>query len=172
MDVNLADDGMVQEVGTDDIIMSMKTPRGVKKGVLTSLWHIPKLSRNLFSVGRFTKDVGLVTFKQGECFAEVNGLRWKLGAREGKGLFKLCIEPFLVDEANVTSSLECHGDTTLYLWHLRLGHIGYDGLSTILTIGSGTGIKLTSLLKWELCDVCEISKQTRVNCMKCSANRA
>ena len=36
VDVNLADDGMVQEVGTGDIIMSMKTPRRVKRGVLTS----------------------------------------------------------------------------------------------------------------------------------------
>ena len=66
----------------------------------------------------------------------------------------------------------CHGDTTLYLWHLRLGHIGYDGLSTIVTIGFGTGIKLTSVLKWELCDGCELGKQKRVNCIKCSPNRA
>ena len=98
--------------------MSMKTPRGVKRGVLTSVWQIPKLSRNLFSVGRSTKDVGLVTFKQDGCFAEVIGLRWKLVVREGKGLFKLCMEPFLVDEANVTSSFGFHGDATSYLWHL------------------------------------------------------
>uniref|UniRef100_H3H9M9 CCHC-type domain-containing protein n=1 Tax=Phytophthora ramorum TaxID=164328 RepID=H3H9M9_PHYRM len=60
VDVHLADDGVVQAVGTGDIVMSMKTPRGMKKGVLTNVWHIPKLSRNLFSVGRFTKDVGLI----------------------------------------------------------------------------------------------------------------
>ena len=111
------------------------------------MWHIPKLSRNFFSVGRFTKDVGPVTFTQDGCFAEVNGLRWKLGAREGKGLFKLCIEPFLVDEANVTSSLECHGDTTSYLWHLRLGHIGYGGLTTIVTKGFGTDVNLIPVPK-------------------------
>uniref|UniRef100_H3H9D2 CCHC-type domain-containing protein n=1 Tax=Phytophthora ramorum TaxID=164328 RepID=H3H9D2_PHYRM len=89
VDVHLADDGVVQAVGTGDIVMSMKTPRGMKKGVLTNVWHIPKLSRNLFSVGRFTKDVGPVTFESDGCFADNKGLKWQLGAREGKGLFKL-----------------------------------------------------------------------------------
>uniref|UniRef100_H3H4L4 Retrovirus-related Pol polyprotein from transposon TNT 1-94-like beta-barrel domain-containing protein n=1 Tax=Phytophthora ramorum TaxID=164328 RepID=H3H4L4_PHYRM len=70
VDVHLADDGVVQAVGTGDIVMSMKTPRGMKKGVLTNVWHIPKLSRNLFSVGRFTKDVGPVTFESDGCFAD------------------------------------------------------------------------------------------------------
>ena len=133
----------------------------MKKGLITSVWHIPKLSRNLFSVERFKKDVGPVTFKQDGCFAEVNGLRWKLGALKGKGLFKLCMEPFLVDEASVTSSLGCHGDTTSYLWHLRLGHIDYDGLSTIVTKGFGTGIKLTSVRKWELCDAVSSASRRR-----------
>ena len=67
VDVHLADDGVVQAIGTEDIVMSMKTPRGIKKGVLTGVWHIPKLSRNLFSVGRFTKNVGAVTFNSDGC---------------------------------------------------------------------------------------------------------
>ncbi|KAG3122194.1 hypothetical protein PI126_g24245 [Phytophthora idaei] len=85
VDVHLADDGVVQAVGTGDIAMSMKTPRGMKNGVLTNVWHIPKLSRNLFSVGRFTKDVGPVIFERDGCFAENKGLKWQLGARFGKG---------------------------------------------------------------------------------------
>ncbi|KAG2762461.1 hypothetical protein PC129_g20814 [Phytophthora cactorum] len=38
VDVHLADDGVVQAVGTGDIVMSMKTPRGTKKGMLTSVY--------------------------------------------------------------------------------------------------------------------------------------
>ncbi|KAG3137143.1 hypothetical protein PC128_g25792 [Phytophthora cactorum] len=38
VDVHLADDGVVQVVGTGDIVMSMKTPRGTKKGMLTSVY--------------------------------------------------------------------------------------------------------------------------------------
>ncbi|GMF82605.1 unnamed protein product [Phytophthora fragariaefolia] len=79
VDVHLADDGVVQAVGSGDIVMSMKTPRGIRKGVLTGVWHIPKLSRNLFS--RFTNDVGPVTFKRDGCFVKkvvLGSCTWKL----------------------------------------------------------------------------------------------
>ncbi|POM77524.1 LOW QUALITY PROTEIN: Copia proteinlike [Phytophthora palmivora] len=126
MDVHLADDGVVQAVGSGDIVMSMKTPRGIKKGVLTKVWHIPKLSRNLFS------DVGPVTFERDGCFAETKKIKWQLGAREGKGPFKLCMTPIMPDEANVSSSKDRKGDITSYLWHLRLDHIGHGGLDAIV----------------------------------------
>ncbi|KAG6615787.1 Transposon-encoded protein [Phytophthora cinnamomi] len=86
VDVHLADDGVVQAIGRGDI-----------------------LSRNLFSVGRFTKDVGPVTFESDGCFTETKGLKWKLGAREGKGLFKLSMTPVMPDEANVASSKDRKG---------------------------------------------------------------
>uniref|UniRef100_A0AAV1TQA7 CCHC-type domain-containing protein n=1 Tax=Peronospora matthiolae TaxID=2874970 RepID=A0AAV1TQA7_9STRA len=60
--VHLADDAVMQAFGTGNVVMMMKTPSGAKKGVLTNVWHIPKLSRNLFSVGRFTKDVATLKF--------------------------------------------------------------------------------------------------------------
>ena len=172
IDVHLADDGVVQAVGMGDIVMSMKTPRGTKKGMLTGVWHIPKLSRNLFSVGRFTKDVGPVTFERDGCFAETKDLRWKLGAREGKGLFKLCMTPILMDEANITRSMGYHGDTTSYLWHLRLGHIGHGGLDAIVKKSYGIGINIASVKQWEVCDGCSLGKQTRVSYAKSSLNRA
>ncbi|KAG2854425.1 hypothetical protein PC119_g28480 [Phytophthora cactorum] len=130
--------------------MSMKTPRGMKKGVLTNVWHIPKLSRNLFSVGRFTKDVGPVIFERDGCFAEKKGLKWQLGARLGKGLFKLCMTPMMPDEANAPSSKDRQGDTTSYLWHLRLGHIGHGGLDAIVKKGYGVGINMAPVKQWEL----------------------
>uniref|UniRef100_A0AAV1UHD7 Retrovirus-related Pol polyprotein from transposon TNT 1-94-like beta-barrel domain-containing protein n=1 Tax=Peronospora matthiolae TaxID=2874970 RepID=A0AAV1UHD7_9STRA len=54
VDVHLADDGVVQAIGKGDLVMSMKMPRGTKKGMLTDVWHIPMKSRNLLPVGRFT----------------------------------------------------------------------------------------------------------------------
>ncbi|POM72839.1 mitochondrial protein [Phytophthora palmivora] len=146
--------------------MSMKTPRGIKKGVLTKVWHIPKLSRNLFSVGRFTKDVGPVTFERDGCFAETKKIKWQLGAREGKGLFKLCMTPIMPDEANVSSSKGRKGDTTSYLWHLRLGHIGHGGLDAIVKKGYGVGINMTAVKQWELCDGCALGKQHGVKRLK------
>uniref|UniRef100_A0AAV1TUT6 Retrovirus-related Pol polyprotein from transposon TNT 1-94-like beta-barrel domain-containing protein n=1 Tax=Peronospora matthiolae TaxID=2874970 RepID=A0AAV1TUT6_9STRA len=75
VDVNLAVDGVVQAVGKGVIILSMRTKHGVKKGVLTGVWQIPKLTRNLFSVRRFTKDIGPVTFESDGCFAQSKSVK-------------------------------------------------------------------------------------------------
>ena len=79
VDVHLANDGAVQAIGAGDIVMSMMTPSGTKKGVLTSMWHILKLSRNLFSVGQFTKDVAPVTFDDNGCTVLLKGAKWTIG---------------------------------------------------------------------------------------------
>ena len=81
VDVHLADDGVVQAIGSGDIVMKMKTPSGVNKGVLTNVWHIPKLTRNLFSVGRFTKDAAPMTFDTSVCHVNRKGQKWKIGER-------------------------------------------------------------------------------------------
>ncbi|CEG39615.1 gag-pol polyprotein [Plasmopara halstedii] len=119
--VHLADDVVVQVIGTGDIVMSMTTQRRIKK-----------------------EYVNIFTFERDRCFAEAKGLRWKLGAREGNGLFKLGMNPMHVDEVNMISLSTRHGDTTSYLWHLRLGRIGHGGLSIIVTKDYGTGINSTS----------------------------
>ena len=55
--------------------MSMKTPHVIKKGMLCRVWHILKLSRNYFSVGRFSEDVGPVTFDSDGYFVKAKGLQ-------------------------------------------------------------------------------------------------
>ncbi|CEG39830.1 FOG: Transposon-encoded proteins with TYA, reverse transcriptase, integrase domains in various combinations [Plasmopara halstedii] len=151
--------------------MSMKTSHGVKKGVLTNLWHIPKLSRNLFSVGCFTKDVGPVVFDKEGCLAEMKGVKWKIGAREGKGLFRLQMTPVARGEANPVKFTTMNKDIS-YLWHLHLGHTGHDGLSAIIKKYLATGIDIASVNKWEICDGCALGKQTRVHFLSTSTDRA
>ena len=72
---HLADDGVVEPIEIGDAVMTMKTPSGIKKGVLTNVLYIPKLSRNLFSVGRFTKDVSPMTFNTSVCFVLLKNLK-------------------------------------------------------------------------------------------------
>uniref|UniRef100_A0AAV1TJJ1 GAG-pre-integrase domain-containing protein n=1 Tax=Peronospora matthiolae TaxID=2874970 RepID=A0AAV1TJJ1_9STRA len=138
VDVHLADDGIVQAIGSGDIVI------------------------NLFSVGRFTKDVGPVTFTKDGCYGEAKGTKWKIGAREGKGLFKLQMTPVAPEQANAAKSSGCQGGTKSYLWHLRLGHIGHDGLNCIVTKNIGIGIDISSVKKWDVCEGCALGKQTRV----------
>ncbi|TYZ67568.1 hypothetical protein PybrP1_000198, partial [[Pythium] brassicae (nom. inval.)] len=152
--------------------MMMKTPSGVKKGVLTNVWHIPKLTRNLFSVGRFTKDVAPVTFDASVCYVNLKGQKWKIGERAGKGLFKLCMTPVQAESASVASVSKAPQMSKSYLWHLRLGHIGHDGLDAIVKQKLGVGIDIASVNKWELCSGCALGKQTRVRFQSTASERA
>ncbi|KAF1332328.1 Integrase catalytic core protein, partial [Globisporangium splendens] len=172
VDVHLADDGVVQAIGSGDIVMMMKTPSGVKKGVLTNVWHISKLTRNLFSVGRFTKDVAPITFDTSVCYVNLKNQKWKIGERAGKGLFKLCMTPVQAESASVASVPEAPRMSKSYLWHLRLGHIGHGGLDAIVKQKLGVGIDIASVSKWELCSGCALGKQTRVNFQSTAPERA
>lgn len=147
IDVHLSDDDIFQAIASGDIVMSMKTLQGVKKGVLTNVWQIPKISRTLFFVGCFTKDVGPVVFDKEGCFAETKGAKLKIGVREGKEFFKLHMTPVFQDEANVVKPLAHNEDIISYLWHLRLGHIDHDGLSAIVKKNLTIGIDIASLNK-------------------------
>ena len=85
----------------------------------TNVWYIPKLSRNLFSVGRFTKDVAPMTFDTSACFVNLNGQKWKVGERAGKGLFQLSMTLVKPELANISSAAAVNlraGES--YLWHL------------------------------------------------------
>ena len=59
-----------------------------------------------------------VTFECDEYFADKKGLKWKLGAREGKDFFKLFMTPIMSDEANAASLKDRKGDTISYFWLL------------------------------------------------------
>lgn len=158
--------------------MTMQTPRGVRKGVLTNVRLVPKLSRNLFSVARFARDVGLITFDSTKCVATVNGLVWTIGKRIGKGPFQLDMTPTIANKpaaiaAAIAVALVSSGSTSVsksYLWHLRLGHIVHGGLDTIVTNNLG-GIDIGSANKWELCDGCAVGKQTLSTCQDSTTAR-
>ena len=85
----------------------------------------------LFSVGRFTKDVAPVTFDASVCYADIKNQKWKIGEHAGKSMFKLCMTPVQAESAKVATVSKVPQMSWSYLWHLRLGHIGHSGFDAI-----------------------------------------
>ena len=136
------------------------------------MWHIPKLSRNLFSVELFTEDVTPVTFENNGCTVQLKGAEGNIGTRVGKGLFKLNMTPLPIETVNMASATQDAVASKSYLWHLRLGHIGYGGLEAIVKKNLAEGLDIGSVKKWELCGGCALGKQTRVQFQSATAYRA
>ena len=170
--VHLADDGVMQPVGKGVIVMSMKNHLGVKTGVSTGVWNIPKLTRSLFSVGRVTKDVRPVTFESYASYGKAKYVNCQLFACMGMVRFMLCMTPLKLGEATVSSWKGHSEDTTFQLWHLQLGHIVHGVLDAIIKNVYGIIFDITSLNQWELCDGCALGKQTRVRFMRKSPMRS
>uniref|UniRef100_A0AAV1U7N6 Integrase catalytic domain-containing protein n=1 Tax=Peronospora matthiolae TaxID=2874970 RepID=A0AAV1U7N6_9STRA len=60
------------------------------------------------------------------------------------------------------SRRDVKGAPSRILWHLRLGHIGHDGLNCIVTKNIVIGVDISSVKKWDVCEGCALGKQTRV----------
>ena len=97
-----------------------------------------------------------MTFDTSTFYANFKNQKWKIGERAGKGLFKLCMVPVQVESACVASEFKDVKMSKSYLWHLRLGHIGHDGLNAIVKQKLGVGIDIATVSKWELCNRCAL----------------
>ena len=152
--VHLADDGTVEAIGCGDVEMVMKTQHGPRKGVLKNVWHVPRLSRNLFSVAPFARNVCPVTFETNKCVATLKGSVWTIGTRVGKGLLQLNMTPVIGGKsgaiAHALATSDSNLSTKLHIWHLRLGHIGHAGLDMIMKNKLCNGIDIAAVSKWEL----------------------
>ena len=138
--VTVADDRNLWVEGIGDIIIT-RTVDGVhKRGVLQKVLYIPKLRRNLFSIGLASK-AGLSFQTLGEkcaLFQDLGkGPKIMEGVQTGT-LYRLSIDPVppsSSENSNTTNTSEIehttstalittnHGDNDLTLWHNRMGHV-------------------------------------------------
>ncbi len=117
--VKLGDGRVVDALGFDNVKLRMAFKvSDVKNFTMFDVLYVPKLSRNLFSVGAAVRRENTVQFKKSRCF-----IRRKRGDFQGMEtqrsdrLYQLDVEG---------SSPSCHcasGDlVTASLWHQRLGY--------------------------------------------------
>ncbi|CAI5739331.1 unnamed protein product [Peronospora destructor] len=140
VDVYLADDGVIQAVDTGDIVMSMQTPRGIKKGRRINLGEAANRKQVLQQPGNVL-DVGSITFEHDGCFAEA-----KVAA--GSSVFvkaKGCSSSARHQSWRRGQCDRLDGVSWGHHGHLRLGHIGHGGLDAIVKKNYGVGIDIASV---------------------------
>ena len=84
--------------------------------IMTDVWYIPGLKKNLFSEGVITKKGMKIIKKDKEAKIYQNGILRACAVRESNNLYKLLLRT-ISSEVNVTAS------GSLKLWHERLGHV-------------------------------------------------
>jgi hypothetical protein len=150
--VKMGDGYFVDAFGKGQVGMTMHLSSGDKQVMFHDVFYVPKLSKNLFSVGAVTRKGKKVQFEGKCCFIlDSHGQLLREGELVGK-LYVLNAHPTAVHTANVavTSSMD--------LWHQRLGHLGIQSLKSMSSKGLATGLNIEGDGDLQFCGGCADGK--------------
>ena len=149
----LADGSALDVVGMGDVRILLPN-RSV--WLLEKVRHIPKLRRNLISVGQLDDEGHAILFVGGT---------WKV-TKEARVLAR----GKKTDTLYMTSSPRdiiavADASTDTSLWHRRLGHMSEKGMKMLLSKGKLPELKF---IDFDMCESCILGKQKNVSFLKTS----
>ena len=135
--------------------ISLKNPDGSTR-VLTDVRYIPKLEKNLISLGTL-ESKGFTIILQNGILKVVSGA---LVVMKGIRRNNLYLYQGSTIVGTTTTVLEADKVAEISrLWHMRLGHAGEKSLQTLAMQGLLKGVKT---FKLDFCEQCVLGKQKRV----------
>jgi len=151
----------VEGHGTIEVLALVKgqwEPRTVE-----DVLYVPKLKKNLFSVGATTNKNLKVVFKDNKM--EVYGKRLlAVGIKQTNQCYKMLFKTASKPQANVSTT------DSIMLWHERLGHVNFKTLKEMVGNGLLSGIK-TKSIDGLFCEACQNGKIHRSPFQKISKER-
>ena len=125
--------------------------------ILRDVRYVPKLKKNLISLGSLESKGLVVTIRDGVLKATSGALVMLKGIRKNN-LYYYQGSTVVGTTAAAISSTKKDAEAT-QLWHMRLGHAGEKSLQTLAKQGL---LKGTKTCKLEFCEHCVLGKQRRV----------
>ena len=125
--------------------------------ILRDVRYVPKLKKNLISLGSLESKGLVVTIRDGVLKATSGALVMLKGIRKNNLYYYQGSTVVGTTAAAITSTKKDAEATQL--WHMRLGHAGEKSLQTLAKQGL---LKGTKTCKLEFCEHCVLGKQRRV----------
>jgi len=127
---------------------------------LTNVLYVPKLGRNLLSLGAATKMQVNVKFNKDTIEMSKDGRRLATGYRLPNNLYEMDFVR-VGGSANISTQ-----EATLQVWHEHLGHVNYNTVRQLANGSAVEGMKLTKCSTSGsddcLCEACIYAKQCRL----------
>lgn len=156
--VSLGDNEACEIIGRGNVLIKKLVDGVWCDGVIEDVLYVPKLRKNLFSVGVCTKKGLEVRFRGQTVQVVQDGAVVASGAKQDNDIFRMFFKVLKAgsrEEANVASS-------NLTLWHERLGHVGQKAIRELVKKGLVSGVSL----KDESEIFCEPCKMGKSHCQK------
>ncbi|CAM8959850.1 unnamed protein product [Rhodiola kirilowii] len=150
--VKFGDNSTVKVMGKGDIQIKTK---GGHVETISNVFFVPDLKSNLLSIGQLQESGYESTIKEGAC--EVYDPQHGLIAH-------VKMTPNRLFPLRIQSAYSCHlteiKDST-WLWHLRYGHLHFNGLQTLYQKKMVTGLPQIKPPSNKVCEDCCVGKQHR-----------
>lgn len=165
--VLLEDDGECEVTDVGKIRIEKYANGKWNIAVIENVLLVPRVTRNLFSVGVCTKKGFRVGFENGIVEVSRGGVVEATGARQENGLYRMFFRrPKPKREVNVMS-------LDFKIWHERLGHIHKRALTELVSRGLANGVNVKNSGEF-FCEACQFGKlhklPFRSNSSKASRN--
>ena len=119
--------------------------------------YVPKLRKNLFSVGICTSKGFEVVFKGQSVIINRDGEVFGVGVKQDNRIYRIL---FRAKKANVNKEVNV-STVNLHTWHERLGHVNNTVLRDMIKRGQISGIKPTDIDNF-FCESCALGKSHRL----------
>lgn len=152
--VQISDNSFVQAEGIGSVEVSALVNGQWEPRTLENTLYVPKLKKNLFSVGAATSKQFKVTFDDSKI--EVRNQKViATGIKMTNQCYKMLFKEKGIEQANAAT------EESVRLWHERLGHPGINTLKEMASQGLIPGIKTSNIDKF-FCDSCQSGKMHRL----------
>ena len=125
---------------------------------IKNVLHVPTITKNLVSVGQIVEQGMQVRFNKEGCFIEKDGRLIAKSRKDG--------HMFILDSNEVKSAMFAKGlktETSIELWHKRIGHINLQRLRAMQTKGVVIGLPTFESKRVDrVCEACQLGKQHRL----------
>ena len=156
MEVILADRSAVLSYGSGDVNIRIFNGEEAVDILFINVLYVPKLVKRLISISQVTNKGAEVKFTGNSCILVNCSKQYLFGHKHGK-LWKLNSSP----EASCCLSYTSKKDS-LFLWHLRYGHLNHSDVRKLKTENMVSGMKLNLKDRMdEHCEGCALGKQSR-----------
>ncbi|KAG8496284.1 hypothetical protein CXB51_009218 [Gossypium anomalum] len=148
--VKVGNGHFIKAEGKGDVLID--TPTGTK--LVSNVLLVLEIDRNLLSIAQLLEKGYSAVFKGKECLiSDLN--RSKLMT------VTMADKSFVVDWNKSSDSVYTAVQDESKLWHKRLGHVNYNSMTQLTKEGLVENFT-NSVEKEEVCEVCQLGKQTRL----------
>lgn len=154
--ISLGDNTTCEVHGTGTVLIEKRVDNTWKKGKIENVLYVPKIRKNLFSVGICTTKNYEVCFKDDRVTILLDGRSVAQGVKQGNEIYRMLFRVNRAEEANMSC-----GD--LKTWHDRLGHVNKKVISRMARDSLVKGVQLNEAEDDNpFCESCQLGKQHRL----------